>query len=52
MKLLVQGNELCLTLETEEVMLDLLEETGMSGCRPSDTPNDSNQKLNGASKGA
>lgn len=33
-------------------MLDLLEKTRMSGCRPSDTPMDSNEKLNGASKGA
>lgn len=33
-------------------MLGLLEETRMSGFRPSDTPMDPSQKLDGASKGA
>ncbi|KZV37836.1 hypothetical protein F511_10866 [Dorcoceras hygrometricum] len=33
-------------------VLDLLKETGMSGCRPSDIPMDPNQKLNSATKGA
>lgn len=41
----------CIYLSQRKYVLDLLQETRMSGCRPSDTPMDPNRKLGAEQKG-
>lgn len=40
-----------IVLSQRKYILDLLKETGMSGCKPADTPIDPNQKLGDDKKG-
>ncbi|KAH9685670.1 hypothetical protein KPL70_014046 [Citrus sinensis] len=47
----VARSRLGISVSQRKYVLDLLEETGMSGCRPSDTPVDPNQKLGEVSNG-
>ncbi|KAL9420128.1 hypothetical protein AB3S75_037830 [Citrus x aurantiifolia] len=47
----VARSRMGISVSQRKYVLDLLEETGMSGCRPSDTPVDPNQKLREVSDG-
>ncbi|KAH9716025.1 protein kinase domain-containing protein [Citrus sinensis] len=47
----VARSRMGISVSQRKYVLDLLEETGMSGCRPSDTPVDPNQKLGEVSDG-
>ncbi|KAH9751535.1 hypothetical protein KPL71_014332 [Citrus sinensis] len=47
----VARSRMGISVSQRKYVLDLLEEIGMSGCRPSDTPVDPNQKLGEVSNG-
>ena len=47
----VARSRMGISVSQRKYVLDLLEETGMSGCRPSDIPVDPNQKLGEVSNG-
>lgn len=47
----ITRSKIGISVSQRKYVLDLLKETGMSGCRPSDTPMDPNQKLREVSNG-